>query len=301
MRTELPDEIRERISEIRSDNTSGAAALSRKAAEIFILLAEGANFSREALAEAAQSLVNAQPTMASVFNLANDVLLNTEQAPDLKELRECVKSSGHAFINRLERAGELISRTAANLILGGMRVLTHSYSDTVLRALLSASRAGKQFEVVCTESRPVREGLALAKRLGQEGIRVTVVIDAAVLSQMRGADLVLSGADAVCLNGLVNKAGTSMVALAARKLRKDLYALGGSDKFLPAKYPLPAELPKDPTEILNESLPNVGALNLYFDSTPLAWFTGVVTEEGVLNPAALRERLCRMKVHRSLV
>lgn len=281
-------EIRARVDEIGSDNTSGAVQLTRRAADTLISVTE-----MPELEEAATALVKAQPAMASIFNLSNHVLLNAH-TPD-EVIAVC-----REFIGRMTSAAESIARTTASLIQDGTALMTHSYSETVLNALLAAKASGRQFRVIATESRPVREGVALARKLGEAGIPVSLIIDAAIFSFLPEVQMVLVGADAVSSRGVTNKIGTSALALASRTLEKNIYALCGSEKFLPSGRALPAESPKDPTEVASGPLPNTTIWNYYFDLTPLEWFTGVITEEGMVEPASLKQRLGRMQVHPAL-
>ena len=57
--------------------------------------------------------------------------------------------------------------------------LTISASSLVERAILAAAGAGRGPRIVCLESRPALEGVALAGRLAAAGLRVTLVTDAA--------------------------------------------------------------------------------------------------------------------------
>jgi translation initiation factor 2B subunit (eIF-2B alpha/beta/delta family) len=113
-------------------------------------------------------------------------------------------------------------------------------------------------------------------------------------------DVVLVGADAVTSGFVVNKAGTSLLALAAKEMGRKMYALAGPEKLLSAGYSLPAEAPKDPAEVLGLAPAGVEVRNLYFDRTPIEWLAGVVSREGVLNPAALRKRLQGISLHPAL-
>jgi translation initiation factor eIF-2B subunit delta len=259
---------------------------------VLVLVAGQSQAAPGLLVEAARALVQAQPAMAPIFTLANRVLLaGGERTPAV-----C-----HDFLSRIETAGRAAGEHAASLIRPGASVLTHSFSSTVLGALLLANRAGRRFDVICTESRPVGEGAELAKRLAREGVSVRLVVDAAAYSFLRECRLVLVGADAVGRRGLVNKIGTAAVALAARALGVRVYAVCGPEKFLPAAYEPPPEPPKDSAEILEEQVPGLTPVNYYFESTPLEYLTGVVTEEGVLAPADLESRLSHMPVHEALL
>jgi translation initiation factor 2B subunit (eIF-2B alpha/beta/delta family) len=131
----------------------------------------------------------------------------------------------------------------------------------------------------------------MAAGLGIEGIQASLITDAAIYRCLPGAQLVWVGADAISPRGVFNKTGTALVALAAHERSVPVYVLCGSDKFLPASYEPPPEEPKNPKEILDHQLPHVAVLNYYFDLTPLTYVSGIVTEEGILAPAALQEKM----------
>ncbi len=302
---ELPEEIQSRVEEIRSDNTSGAVELAMRAVETLTVLAENAEVSSASqftayLVAAAQALVKAQPAMAPIFNLANKALLGIEGRRELEEMRQAVRLTCRHFVSQLESAGEMIGKLASDLIHDEMTIMTYSYSSTVLKALLLAKAVGKRFDVICTESRPMREGITLATKLAREGIAVKLIIDAAIFSFLPEVQMVLVGGDTLWPGGLVNKIGTSGLALAAKTLVIDVYALCGSEKFLPANYSPQSEELKDPGEILTENIANVTVLNYYFDLTPLEYLTGVVTEKGVMTPGELKWQLEGLRVHKAL-
>ena len=258
----LPASVQHAIDEIRDNRTSGAAELTSQAADVLTLAAELAPGSQE---EVARLLVAAQPAMAPLVNLARST-----QGP-----RE--------FVLRMRAAAPRVAAHAARLICDGSVVMTHSYSSTVLDALRAAHEAGTKFRVICTESRPLCEGAALATSLGREGIPTTLIIDAAIASFLPHAGLVLVGADAISTRGLVNKTGTALLALAASKFGVPMYALASSEKFFPLDYEPPPQALRDPGEILDPPEPNVEAVNYYFDLTPLDSLAGIVTEGGIIS------------------
>jgi translation initiation factor eIF-2B subunit delta len=302
----LPEEIRGQIEAIRSDNTSGAVELAISAADTLAALAARAGVASASqlgayLETAAQALIAAQPTMAPIFNLANETLLSIDGLRAPQEIRRAARAACRDFVSRLQSAGEKIGEITSNLIQDGTTVTTYSYSSTVLKALLVAQDAGRRFDVICPESRPMREGVALAAKLGQAGIAVRLIVDAGVFSLLPEAGVVLVGADSVSPQGLVNKIGTAGLALAAGALGVDIYALCSSQKFLPASYPpRPQEL-REPAEILAEPIPNVTVVNRYFDLTPLEHLTAIVTEDGIIRPDELRRRLESLSVHKHLL
>ena len=72
-------------------------------------------------------------------------------------------------------------------------------------------------------------------------------------------------------------------------------------KFLPSDYLLdPCLRAGDPEEIMPVSNKNITVRNIYFDLTPLDLVSAVITEEGALEPASLRERLAPLQVYPGL-
>jgi translation initiation factor 2B subunit (eIF-2B alpha/beta/delta family) len=273
----IPEVFQPRLEEIRKDRASGAAKLTLVAATVLI---ECAQTAPESVGEVALELTGAQPAMGPIFNLTRRVLKCSD-----------VLATCGEFLESMEHSAALVAGNAAALIQDGMTVMTHSFSSTVREACRQAYRQGRRFSAICPESRPVCEGVAMAASLGAQGIQATVIADAAIYRCLPGVQLVWVGADAISSRGVFNKTGTSLLALAAHERGVPVYVLCSSDKFLPASYEPPPEEPKNPHEILERELPHVAALNYYFDLTPLALLTGVVTEEGILTQGALREKL----------
>jgi translation initiation factor eIF-2B subunit delta len=261
-------DLAERLAAIRRDRHSGAAELLRQAAETFSWGAQQPGFSADDLAELGRNLIRAQPAMAPIVNLVQAALAaGAAHVPD----------TCRDFLARAEQAGQAVAEEAVALIRDGMVVLTHSSSSTVLRALLAARASGRRFQVICTESRPLLEGVSLARKLAAAGIPVRLIVDAAACSMLSQTDLVLVGADAVSSHGLVNKIGTAALALAAKTLGVPVYALASADKFLSDDYHAPAQELRDPAEILTAPIEGVTPVNYYFDLTPLEHLTGLLT------------------------
>ena len=303
----MNQQVERRIEAIRRDNTSGAVALTMQGAETLALLARisqarSAAAFRAELLEAGQMLTEAQPTMASLFNLVNAVLLSADEARDVEAMWETVEERARVFAAGLEGRGRRIAEAALGLIPDGATIMTISYSATVLTALLRARDAGRRFQVLCPESRPQREGVALAQRLGDEGIEAVVIVDAAAAHFMDRAQLAVVGADSLSARGLVNKVGTYGLALAARAHEVPFYALCGTEKFLPSvRLPHLRIEERDPREVLPQASANVRAINIYFDRTPLDLLTGVVTERGLLSPQEVVRALEAIRVHPGLI
>jgi translation initiation factor 2B subunit (eIF-2B alpha/beta/delta family) len=248
-----------KIEAIASDRVHGAAYLTARAAEALLGSAD--------VKTAARALIDAQPAMASIRALAERVLRNPDKAGVI--CREVLRQG------RIRLAAA--AARAAQLLPDGGVAMTHSFSATVEESFYAAQRAGKTFRVIATESRPMREGIALARCLAEREIDVRLIADSAVFRFMAGVDVALVGADAVTPSHVVNKIGTACVALAAREHSIPVYAVCTSDKRTNGAPP--AERPHAAEELLPERYAGIAVSNYYFESVPRSLFAGIITEE----------------------
>ena len=289
------------FKEIKEDRTTGAVELVKKGVEaiaLFIAQFKGdpPQFLHE-LIRISRILIDAQPSMAPFFHLANNLLLSAEDQQEIERMKAAARKAVEDFLCHLENSAGQIAQTAGELIDGKPKVLTHSYSSTVLRTLTEARRRGKLFEVICTEGRPNCEGFQMAHKLGESSIPVQLQIDSAAAYKMKEVDLVFVGADCLTPLGLVNKVGTYGLALSARESKVPFYALCGTEKLLGAGMARGFRiLKKDPREIWPHPTKGVEVLNFYYDTTPLDLLTGIVTEEGRLLGSEILRRFQKMNV-----
>jgi eIF-2B alpha/beta/delta-like uncharacterized protein len=298
----IPETIAALIGELGEDHTSGAAEIAVRASQVMIIFAEEAE-AEDAdsflgqLVATGKALIQAQPSMAPVFNLVNSAVGSVKDVREIEAARNLVRSTAEGFGAQLGLSSETIAQEALPLLPSGCRILTHSRSSTVLEALQLAAARGHRLKVVCTESRPILEGRTVASTLAGKGIKTTLITDSAVAYFVSQADLVVVGADSISPDGLVNKLGTFGVALAAEAHGVPFYALCGTEKFLPTGYPYLRIEPQDPQEVWPDPPQGVEVVNLYFDVTPLEYLGGVVTEQGKLSLSELEEALGQIKIH----
>lgn len=257
MHPHLASEIRA----IAADNRHGAMWLARRAAAAVFETPPG---SVEALRQAADAIESAQPAMEPLLRIAS---LLRETSP------EGIRRTFSGLLERIGQSAALIAREAAPLFHPGTVVLTHSASETVAAAIL----ANRPARAIVTESRPMREGVGLARSLAREGVAIDLIADAAAAVVMPEVALVLVGADALSPRGVVNKIGTRMIALAAREAAVPLYVLC-SELKVTTRDP-PEQPPRDPSELAD--LPGCRVRNYYFETVPQRLVTGIVTESGI--------------------
>jgi ribose 1,5-bisphosphate isomerase len=186
----------------------------------------------------------------------------------------------------------MIVETGAKRIGDNSVVFTHCRSSTVTGLLKRAKQQGKEFEVVCTETRPLYQGRMTARELLGIGVGVTMIVDSAARYFMNTADLVIVGADAITSEGnVINKIGTSMIALVAHEARTPLYVASELLKFDPATicgdYEKIEE--RSPSEVWQDAPKGLVIKNPAFDVTRRDFIHGIICEEGIVPPHSAME------------
>jgi ribose 1,5-bisphosphate isomerase len=151
----------------------------------------------------------------------------------------------------------------------------------------------KKISVIACETEPLEQGIRTARELADEKIPVTLIDDNAIGFFIKDVDMVIVGADAMRINGVVNKIGTSLLAQSAKANGKPFYVIANLMKIdRRKKLKIEERSPKEIyRKIINKSkLKNVKIRNPAFDITPWKYVTAVVNEKGIANP----QRIARM-------
>ncbi len=297
------------VQHLASDNTSGAAEILARARGIFALLKnrwselgiDDLEKAHRAVLKTSIAITTAQPHMSPLLRLASVAFSAAKNINTAGDVPESVEAAATLFIEWASRSSREAALNGAALISANASVLTHSRSSTVLESLIEAKRGGRSFSVFATESRPMLEGRSLAKSLIEEGIPVTLIADSAAARVVNHVEMVLVGADKVISTEIINKIGTRMIALAARDQGVPVYSICDSSKFVKDDYgdSLTRDA-HDASELWADPPAGVKLQNNYFEATPIRYFTGVVTEDGVLSPEAASRRVLQITIEPEL-
>jgi translation initiation factor 2B subunit (eIF-2B alpha/beta/delta family) len=234
--------------------------------------------------------------MAPLMNLANSVIEAIEAANSAPV--PAAREAAAVFLTRTAQAAhDAALRAAGHLIDDRATVLTHSRSSIVVEAMVEASKLGKRFSVVATESRPLCEGRMLASEIRRAGIPVTVIADAAADAALETVSLVLAGADRVTPANVVNKIGTRMIALAARERNVPVHVACDSSKFIAAREADDCADEHPSAELWPDAPPDVRVLNRYFEAVPLDLISSIVTEQGIITALEAASMARSREVH----
>ncbi|MDP7981875.1 MAG: translation initiation factor eIF-2B [Conexivisphaera sp.] len=242
----------------------------------------------------------ARPTSIALLNAVREFLssylgaVHSGRSPD-----EAVPGIIESIMSARMAAKSAIAEIGARRLKDGESVLMHSYSRTAMGIVRKAAEElGLRLSIYVTESRPIGEGLKAAEELARigEGVRVRVIVDSAVRYFMKDVDRVIVGADAVAANGaVVNKVGTSVVALAAKEARVNFYVAAETYKFsfetltgelVPQVVLSDASLVAPPRRMVRLTGRAVVRAPV-FDVTPAEYIDAIITERGVTAPQAI--------------
>jgi ribose 1,5-bisphosphate isomerase len=236
-----------------------------------------------------------EPLMRNAVRyVINAVESSDEEA--VSELVAVLSRVSSQFLESLERSKEKIAVVGSKRVSDGSKVLTHCHSSTVTNMLRKAKADGKSFEVICTESRPVFQGRITAKEMLDAGVETTMIVDSAVRYFVNDVDLVVVGADAITSEGnVINKIGTSMVALAAKEARTPFYVAAELLKFDPLTIRGDYETIEERShqEVWEDAPSGLTIRNPAFDVTRREFIHGIICEEGIMSPHSISELIRR--------
>jgi ribose 1,5-bisphosphate isomerase len=288
---------------IKQMRVRGAGRIARLAVQALGDLATEAKASStrdyyNILVRAGERLKSARPTAVSLPNAVNFVISaarrSIEKGSSLKEVRWSVVQACENFRKTSEKAIRTIGEIGAKRIIDGDTVLTHCNSESAISILTTAKRQGKSFDVIVTETRPLLQGRTTASLLSRRGLDVSLIPDSAVRLYMHKVDKVVVGADAIASNGaVVNKIGTSQIALVAHESRTRFYVAAETYKLSPTT--MLGELveieQRSPLEVVPSSWQRENRLvkvrNPAFDITPPEYIDIIITEQGVYPPQGI--------------
>lgn len=293
---------------IRELKVRGAPAIGIAAAYGLVVAmqahraADGERFSA-ALQSAADRLRGARPTAVNLGWAIDRIVAAAQQPGDGAARYARIQATAEAIHAEDRRMCRAIGRAGQHLITPNSGVLTHcnagalavSELGTATAPMYLAHAAGVPFRVYACETRPLLQGSRLtAWELMQAGIDVTLICDTMVARMMAEGviDLVLVGTDRVTRNGdVVNKIGTSGIAILARHFAIPFYVACPSSTFDPAtpdgaSVVIEERNPGEVRNVLGRTTAPAGVKvrNPAFDVTPHNLVTAFVTDAGLLTP-----------------
>jgi len=292
--TKLPDELtyfpcktyQDVIHAIKTMVVRGAPAIG-VAAAFGVALADLAG---ENLEKASEEIKSSRPTAVNLFWAVDRVMASDSPLEEaLKMYQEDIDTN------------RAMGKHGAAVIEDGDTILTHCNAGalacvdygTALGVIRAAFEEGKKINVLCDETRPLGQGARLSVwEMQQENIPVKLIVDSAAgyLMQQGEVDKIVIGADRVAKGGVANKIGSLMVALAAKRFNVPFYVAAPMSTFDSENSIYDVEIEeRGSEEVINYGNCRITpegtqVRNPAFDIVPNDLITGIITENGILDP-----------------
>ncbi|KAL0139667.1 translation initiation factor eIF2B delta subunit [Mucor lusitanicus] len=215
-----------------------------------------------------------------------------------EDARQMLQNQIARFIReRITMADELIAHNALTKIENGDVVLTFAKSSVVERIFLEAKKAGRDFQVIVVDSRPLLEGKNLCVKLVRNGIKCKYTLISGIYDALKAVTKVFLGSHAILNNGSsYARIGSAAVAMAATDKQIPVILCCETYKFVNRTQvdSLVMNEKGDPYSLVQTSdtaapilanwkqQQNLSILNLMYDVTPSKYISAVVTEIGII-------------------
>ncbi len=187
----MAETIREVAEKIRKLQVQGARNVAIAAVKAIQTQAEQTKAKNKTqflgeLKEAQTIFAASRETEPLMRNAIRWIISQAQNAKTEKvaELSQIVSANATQFLKDLDASREQTAEIGAKRIRDGSVVFTHCHSSTVTRLLAKAKADGKNFKVICTETRPAFQGRITAKELVDLGIETTFIVDSAARTFM---------------------------------------------------------------------------------------------------------------------
>jgi len=247
---------------------------------------------KTALHDAKEKLLATRPSAVSLSN-AITFVMGGATGENADEMKANIEKTANEFITNSNSAVDVIGELCAKRIPDGNTIMTHCNSAAALTGIIKAHDQGKAIKVFATETRPWHQGYITTQALADAGVDVTLIVDSAARYFMKETDLFIIGADTITCDGsVINKIGTSQIALSAHEHSVPVIVCAESYKFsktIKDGSSVPIEERPIDEVVAPDKLKGVKVRNPVFDSTPAKYISYIITESGEITPTSVHE------------
>lgn len=278
------------IDAIKTMKVRGAPAIGVSAAYAMAL----AEINGENLIKAGNEIKSARPTAVNLFWAVDKVLKSVHDGNSAVDTAIQMEKDDIVINKKIGEYGNTI-------IDDGDTILTHCNAGalacagygTALGIIRAANENNKKINVICDETRPVLQGARLSVfEMQEENIPVRLIVDGAAGHMMQKGEVnkVVIGADRVAKGGVVNKIGSLMVALAAKRYNIPFYVAAPRSTFDFENNIFNTTIEERNSEevlVINGKYiarKETKVENPAFDIVESDLITGIITEEGIKKP-----------------
>jgi ribose 1,5-bisphosphate isomerase len=251
------------------------------------------------ISEIALRIMNARPTepmtraiLSGIIKYGVALLEDKKIAGKSEKIRAKLKGAASRMESMMNENMEKMAEIGANYIENGTTVMTYCHSSSVTNVIKKAYNMGKIDKVYVCETRPRYQGRITATELSAHGIETHFIVDGAMATYAKKADLAMVGADAITSTGdLINKIGSCSLSMVFRAYAKPFVSVAEALKFDPdTAFGFNVHIEKrDPKEIWEKPPKRLDILNPAFDQTPARNIAAYITNVGIFPPSDIDE------------
>jgi ribose 1,5-bisphosphate isomerase len=288
--------VADKIRNLEVKGARNAAVAAVKALQVFAQQSKAEDKTQflTELAEAQQLFFNSRETEPLMQNAITYLIRQIQQSSTQKISKLCtlLDVTADQFLCELDASRNDAAEIGAKCIQHGMTIFTHCHSSTATLMLIKAKQAGKNFKVICTETRPALQGRLTACEMDENDIDTTFIVDSASRTFVSKADFIIVGADALTPKGnVVNKIGTSGLAVLAHDAHKPFYVISELLKFdTTTNYNEFENVEqRNPADVWKDAPQKITVQNPAFDVTPYKYIQNIICEKGIIQPQNMLE------------
>ena len=300
---------------IRTMKIRGAPLIGAAAAYGWALTASRSKASTKVeflkqIGDSGRLLKRTRPTGVNLFWAVDRIVKRIGEASDssVDALKDLTAREAQRIADEDVEVNRRIGEHGSALISSGDTILTHCNAGalatvdygTALGVVHAAREQGKKISVIATETRPRLQGARLtAYELKTMGIPFVLITDSMVgyVMSKRLVNCVVTGADRIVKDAVINKIGTYSIAVLARAHQIPFYAAAPLSTFdlshATKDVTIEERSSEEITRIGSKIIAPAGTktLNPAFDVTPMKYVTAIICEKGVFAPERLRQLL----------
>ncbi len=288
------------ISDIKSVKIQGATSVCRATLDIFDILClkyknlNLKNFEKRFFSECEKiTLLRATEPMSRNALKFIENKFHNRTFDSTQEAVSNIKQLIQLFRDLILKTESQIIKNGSSLISHNDRILTHCHSSIVEKILIS--QKNKKISVYNTEARPLMQGRITSKKLVQNGIKTTMIVDSAAgffISNHSGdlkMDRVMLGCDAISPDGsAINKIGSYGIALACKTNKIPFYITGTLLK-LDSQNTINIEIRNNNEIWKNPQIKKLNIINVAFDYILHEYITGIICEFGIIKTSEVNQ------------
>lgn len=283
----------------------GAPAIGVTAAYALVLYANELFTSdtllyKNTLDQKAEHLISMRPTAVNLSWAVRRIQKIYQNLDHTEEIQNSILAEASKIDEEDKAMCIAMGKFGAEFIEVGKTYLTHCNAGalatagqgTALSVFYEAKKAGKQFRVISSETRPFLQGARLTSwELCKNGIDTTLITDNMVahLMSLGKIDGIVVGSDRIAANGdVANKIGTYALGCLAEKHKIPLYVVAPTSTVdLQTACGKDIEIEERPWQEVTSffgtaTCPSeVKVFNPAFDVTPFPLVTAIISEKGV--------------------